>query len=338
MHTPLLQCGPFWARRISSMALGMFVVVSILAGPARADTSVADVTAQAQDAWKQYGEDAGRLQGDVADFAVVDSSGKLQRGLSRTFRQSGAERSSNTTKGLGPERKGEAASVQNESYSFALTRNSHDAPWVITDFYERNHDASPGDFEDKLRGRHVGQLACAGLQLYNRPLFELLNDPEFVIESTEPRSDGLVRLYFTYSGKRPNFPIKQGWVDLDSKHFFVIHECEAQAKWADGAGTIHYSFTYDIEPDSFPRITRSSLIESVRDGTGASWNNEYVTEFDLSRTAPVSKSDFTLSAFGLPEPPGPSRSFLPTSLFFWTTALLLVGLLSLMAAARLNRR
>lgn len=63
-----------------------------------------------------------------------------------------------------------------------------------------------------------------------------------------------------------------------------------------------------------------------------------VIDFDLSRTIPVSKADFTLSAFGLAEPPGASRSILPTSVFFWTTALLLVGLLSLMAAARLNRR
>jgi hypothetical protein len=63
-----------------------------------------------------------------------------------------------------------------------------------------------------------------------------------------------------------------------------------------------------------------------------------VIDFDLSRSIPVSKSDFTLSAFGLPEPPGPTRSLLPRSVFFWTTALLLVGLLSLMAAARLNRR
>lgn len=320
------------------MAFGMFVGVSILAGPAGADTSVADVTAQAQDAWKQYGEDAGRLQGDVADFAVVDSSEKLQSGLSRKIRQSGSERSSNTTKGLGPEKKGETASVYNESYVFALSRDTDDAPWVIKEFYELNHDNLLGEFGKDLRQRHVINLACAGLQLYNRPLPELLDDPDFAIASTEARPDGLVRLSFTYGGALPNFPIKQGWIDLDSKHFFVIRECEAQAKWSDGAGTIHYFFDYDIEADGFPRITRSSLIESVRDDSGASWNNKYVTEFDLSRTIPVSKSDFTLSAFGLPEPPGPSRSFLPTSLFFWTTALLLVGLLSLMAAARLNRR
>ena len=337
--TPRLLCSTIVRPLlVASISLGIAIGSCLFAGTARADTSVADVTAQAQDAWKQYGEDAGNLQGDVADFAVVDSSDKLQSGLSRKIRQSGAERSSNTTKGLGPEKKGETASVSNESYVFALSRDADDAPWVIKEFYELNHDNSPGELGNDLRKRHVNNLACAGLQLYNRPLPELLDDSHFAVKAAETRSDGLVRLSFTYGGTLPNFPIKQGWIDLDSKHFFVIRECEAQAKWSDGAGTIHYTFDYDIETDGFPRITRSSLTESVRDDSGASWNNEYVTEFDLSRTIPVSESDFTLSAFGLPEPPGPSRSFLPTSVFFWTTALLLVGLLSLMVAARLNRR
>ena len=106
-----------------------------------------------------------------------------------------------------------------------------------------------------------------------------------------------------------------------------------EGQWIDGEGSIHDRRKYVIDSDRFPRISRS-----VRLQEGVSDTAETVTEFNYSATIPVSESDFTLSAFGLPEPPGPSRSFLPTSVFFWTTALLLVGLLSLMAAARLNRR
>lgn len=40
------------------------------------------------------------------------------------------------------------------------------------------------------------------------------------------------------------------------------------------------------------------------DGKGTARRKEFVTDFNLSRTIPVSKSDFTLSAFGLPEPLG----------------------------------
>jgi hypothetical protein len=315
------------------IALGAF----FLTGESRADTTVAEVRSKASEAWKRYRESAGTLQGKSQDFAPVDSSGKLERGLTRRIRQLGAGRSSHTISGSGPNKKGEKAFVRNESYAFALGRDADDAPWVVNQFYERQID-SPSDELENTQFRHVVRFACLGLEIYHRTLPELFDDPTFTIISTEDRLDGLVRLKFRYDGKVPNFPVKQGWIDLDREHFFVIRECEAQAAWGDASGTIHYFFDYDIEADGFPRITRSSLTESVRDDSGASWNNKYVTEFDLSRTIPVSKADFTLSAFGLPEPPGPSRSFLPTSLFFWTTALLLVGLLSLMTAARLNRR
>jgi hypothetical protein len=320
-------------RLVASISLSIAIGSCLFAGTGRADTSVAEVKAQALDAWKRYREAAGRLQGEMVITATEKPSGKLLFQERWKLRQSLPKRTLSIHTGLGPEKYSEYASVQNDSYFFDLVRESNDSPWVIKEFYDRPKDSPSGEREGGSSFKSVLAMPCTGSLLYSKYISDLLDDPGFVITSAEDRAGGVVRLNFTYDGKASGFPLKSGWFDLDREHLFVIREYDAKAEWIDGVGSIQDRFEYVIESDGFPRIYRS-----VRLQKGVSETAESVTEFDYSFTIPVSKSDFTLSAFGLPEPPGPSRSFLPTSVFFWTTALLLVGLLSLMTAARLNRR
>ena len=332
--TPRLLCSTIVRPLlVASISLGIAIGSCLFAGTARADTSVAEVKAQALDAWKRYREAAGRLQGDMVVTATEKPSGKLLYKERWKLRQLGPKRTLSVQTELGPAKHSEYASVQNDSYFLNVVRESTDAPWVIKEFYGRQKDSSTGELEGDSSFKSVLAMPCTGELLYFKYISELLDDPGFVITSAEDRDGGIIRLNFTYDGKARGFPLKRVWFDLDREHLFVVREYDVEGQWIDGEGSIHDRHEYVIDSDRFPRISRS-----VRLQEGVSDTAETVTEFNYSATIPVSESDFTLSAFGLPEPPGPSRSFLPTSVFFWTTALLLVGLLSLMAAARLNRR
>lgn len=306
---------------------------------AHAEPSVTDITALAKENLDKHQEIAATFQGTMTVTTVEEPSGTVLRKKRWLMRQLGPERSSEVITEMGPDSSTEYASVRNESYLFELERVSPRAQWAIKGFYERPPGAVPLSEEvaQDPRYRHSIKVPATGLRLYSKYLFDLLNEPGFALTSVDDRDEGIVRLTFVYKGELPNFPLTRGWVDVDPEHFFVIREYESEAKWPEGSGTIHSRCEYSIEPDGFPRITHAVRTESVLIHGKLSQTDD-VIDFDLSRTIPVSKSDFTLSAFGLPEPPGPGRSFLPTSVFFWTTALLLVGLFSLMAAARLNRR
>jgi hypothetical protein len=271
---------------------------------------------------------------------VENPSGNVLEKSHWLIRQLGREKSSEVFTELGPDKSDEYAIVRNESYLFELERPSTKAPWSIKGFLERESGSPPlsEQVADDPRYTRAAMVSSSGLRLYSKFLSEMLDEPGFTVTSAENRDDGLVRLTFTYEGSLSSFPLTRGWVDLDKNHSYVILAYDSEAKWPDAVGTIHGTYDYSIESDGFPMITRAVREQYANDGKGTAYRKDSVIDFDLSRTIPVSKSDFTLSAFGLPEPPGPSRSFLPTSLFFWTTALLLVGLLSLMAAARLNRR
>jgi hypothetical protein len=312
----------------------------LLVAPARAEPTVAEIVSEATRRWEDYRETAGATQGEMTATVVEKPSGNVLEKSHWLIRQLGRERSSEVFTELGPAKSDEYAIIRNESYLFELERPSTKAPWAIKGFLERERGSPPlsEQVADDPRYTRAAMVSSSGLRLYSKFLSEMLDEPGFTVTAAENREEGLVRLTFTYEGLLSNFPLTRGWVDLDRENFFVIREYDSEAKWPDAVGSIHGTYEYSIESDGFPMITRAVREQFADDGKGTVRRKEFVTEFDLSRTIPVSESDFTLSAFGLPEPPGPSRSFLPTSVFFWTTALLLVGLLSLMAAARLNRR
>jgi len=315
----------------------LLISTFLLVSPSgRADTSVADVTSQAKESWNRYRDMARTLQGEMTVITSKKPGGNVLSKKRWVVRQMGPERTSEIVIEIVPATSKEFASVRNGSYFFEIERTSKNAPWSIRTFVEREHGSPPLSEQLAAYG-HAVRIPTDGLRLYNKYLSDMLDEPGFAITSVERRDEGVVRLEFLFDGSLPNFPLTRGWVDLDTKHLFVIREYDSEAKWPDGTGTLHGTFDYSIDPDGFPRVT--SVMRSHSSSNGITpFDVVHATDFDLSRTIPVSESDFTLSAFGLPEPPGPSRRFLPTSLFFWTTALLLVGLLSLMAAARLNRR
>lgn len=316
----------------AAMLIGTLFFVST---PGRAETSVADVTSQAKENWKRYHDMAAAFQGGMTVTTTEKPGGNILSKRQWVVRQMGPEKTSEIVTEIVPATSKEFAIVRNESYFFEIERSSTSAPWSIKSFVEQEQGSPPLSEQLAAYG-HAVRIPTDGLRLYNKYLSDMLDEPGFAIVSAEPRDDGIVRLEFSYDGLLPNFPLTRGWVDLDTEHFFVIREYDSEAKWLDGTGRLQGVFDYSVDPDGFPRVT--SVVRSHSSDNGrVPYHVIDATDFDLSRSIPVSKSDFTLSAFGLPEPPGPSRSFLPTSVFFWTTALLLVGLLSLMAAARLNR-
>lgn len=321
------------------IATFMLLGVLLLNLHVRADASVADFLSQAKENWIRYRDLAGSFQGSRVVTIEEPPGGRITSKQSSVMRQLGPERTSEVTSGLDPDDTKEHAVVRNEFYLFELERRSANDPWSVKGFHQREPGAPPLSEEvaGDPRYAHSVKIPTTGLRLYNKSLVDLIDEPGFVLKAVENREPGIVRVTFEYEGALPNFPLKQGWVDLDRDHFFVIREYSSEAQWPEGPGTIRGACEYTIEPDGFPAITHATIVQQETAEGREARGMGYSIDFDLSRTIPVSKADFTLSAFGLPEPPGPQRKFLPTSVFFWTAALILVGVLSLLAASRLGR-
>lgn len=152
-------------------------------------------------------------------------------------------------------------------------------------------------------------------------LCDMTKDPGFTVKQVAPLSrDGreLVKVEFSFRAPKDKkrTPSVQGWAVYDPSRFWVIREFEGQMVWnpapVRGNATISATIDYEETPDGIPilkQITRR--IKHLKDSEPVS----HRFDFDL-REDNVRASEFTLAAFGLPEPPARSWSlplFLGTS-------------------------
>ena len=113
----------------------------------------------------------------------------------------------------------------------------------------------------------------------------------------------LVRVEFEYHpAVIGNHPVHGGAVALRPSHFWVVREYQVAGVWPDGTGTISAKYEYSETDDQFPIIKRIVKHQQAMRSEGEDVDHEYVYEYALNRAAEISPGEFTLSAFGLPEP------------------------------------
>lgn len=196
----------------------------------------------------------------------------------------------------------------NSSYTFSLGRKEPQKPWVITGVSPLTSDNISTELQ-ALTARMNQQLSM-GLMIFNdRLLLPIaLNTGELQIDGARTalrEGKSVVEVQFKHRPKdAANNPVRGGLIYLDPERYWVIEGYEVDAEFPNGKS--HFTGKNEYKPGSkghpipLKRSIRSKGI--TKDGPGVDF--ELRTTLDLFEGPIPPKSDFTLPAFGLPEPIG----------------------------------
>jgi hypothetical protein len=223
--------------------------------------------------------------------------------------------------------------VVNPRYGFELRRATPSGAWVISNV---TPDLSAGvPFSPPGEDVEIWSTCPINFALVYTTLRVIPTASGFSLKRITPEvRDGRewAKVEFEYRSQgNPKVPSITGWVLYDPDHYWVIRAFDLQLSWAGvegGSGTMAAAYDYQDAGDGFPilkRIVRRFNLPEKAYGTDDTY------EFDL-READVPESDFTLSAFGFPEPISAQR---PTRWYLWAT---LAGGICLGLAALLRWR
>lgn len=286
--------------------LGFFVAV-FLSGQSMAQES-ADwkdrFYAEAPNRWEEYLRFARSLQmTQTIKGHITDNKGKRSHVLRNEIKQ---------TKGCFlfldqhslPEFKEEVEGF-NPSYSFKLIRRNPDKGWIIKELVLSDQPPTFSDKQSKFQEKILG-YANACLRLVPLPLPTITNNPDFKITRiTSQEIDGrsLPRFDFEYHRDYPSVGrwIKGGWMVLDPEHDWILREYLVHQGQPEKS-FYHYAFQVREGTDRHPIITRETW--QVLSKGEKPYESIGETEWQVVEQSEVPLEEFTLSAFGLPEPPG----------------------------------
>jgi len=203
----------------------------------------------------------------------------------------------------------------NPDYSFELRRSRDKDAWNLFDVQLATAEHGlPGRAAMTARDNNWPQLLV--IRFYDEKLSELVAMPEFKIIAIEPDDSGLVRLEFEChhdkgSDQTKMYAIQSGSVLLDPARYWCMREGQVHA--SQGQSKVIRSFRATVDERlALPLpIHYETTEEWYRpDGTKSPYNPTVTADvsYDIHGEVPGS-SEFRLSAFGLPEPPGlPKRT------------------------------
>jgi len=287
--------------------------------------------AEAPKRWEEYLRFARSLQVSVTSTRYDGANRTPVKHIRHEFKQTKGA-SLRIYQELGPKSKAEAEGT-NLSYSFELKRRSPDRGWIITDLEFPEQSAT---FSDEQRGHQEKQLQtiCDCLKLWNLWLPTLLHDPDFKITAIKPLEiDGrtVVRFDFDYPKPDKDYPVKGaillkgGWMVFDPEHDWILRDYLVHTGHPEKY-FIRKTFQIREGTGRHPIITHSR-VQIVGKGE-ESFESVTEAQHQTVEQSDVPLEEFTLSAFGLPEPAGAQVS--RSRLYLWIA---LAGIVCLSIAA-----
>lgn len=236
----------------------------------------------------------------------------------------------------------------NPRYAFHLQRGKPDSPWTVTELIDLSRESLPETwrlwFEDSF-GLEATQL----VRLNNQFLSDIVEGQDFKVESCRARQqDGqeLVEVSFTYDrragpGQREG-PLK-GILLLDPNRLWCLRAIDYKATYKNDS-----RYKYGTETEHFAELQQTSgalpvptLVQTDRWFFRDADQKDRIltrTEFELEVPDRLpSDEEFTLTAFGLPEPPGLEWKK-PTPWYLWLGFAAIGCLITGVAIRMLGRR
>ncbi|HZZ81866.1 MAG TPA: hypothetical protein VFE62_25420 [Gemmataceae bacterium] len=262
-------------------------------------------------AWAKYSATAIRLQGDVAEKRFAEPTKKLHSEVHFKLKQT-AGCASMATYGSSNAESLAHVSVANTKYRFKMGREDKSKSLAVvevsTDLIDKPPPDRPGlDVVGTVKGVALLPIAIRFNLADDWP--SIIASPEFsvtqVVLSVEDGKE-LVKVDFDLNrGATKENPIRMvehGTVWFDPSSFWVMRKCIYRMQWGpDGPvkdEQSHYQYRYD--KDGFPILKEVTVMYFDRSATLEARKE---LSFNLS-LADIPEREFTLSAYGFPEPDG----------------------------------
>ncbi len=218
----------------------------------------------------------------------------------------------------------------NSQYAFMLRKNQ-DGLWTLLRVDDRRTESVSADIMGRLEFTRTPVATL--IAMHSESLPDVIRRPYFrVADIDETIHDGnrLVAVRFDYSHattksvSEPFAPVQSGTMILDPDRFWTVRSLNLALKYPDGAQN---QYKLDVEladsQSSFPLPKRVTYTEKGKTEVRS------VADMDLREvTEEPDETEFTLTAFGLLEPPGIEWKK-PTPWWLWATlagmTLLVVG-------------
>ena len=206
--------------------------------------------------------------------------------------------------------------ASNDRYAFELKKTDPNEKWVVTEI----------DFGSKENQAHTSHtVGLGGINIFSEKKWRFAGPfkasvwlPDFFaknnFEITHAErilrgTDELVRFECSYvpldrKKERAKYPHK-GWVVLNPKQFWRVCESELEVRYPSeeiGPAKTHWTVECEMDGD-YPVLKRIVAETTDRLEEGKDEHVISVTDYDVDRQDPDPK-EFTLSAYGLPEPMG----------------------------------
>ena len=188
--------------------------------------------------------------------------------------------------------------ANNDDYSFHLYKHSPDKPWIIGYCGRPRSGRIQEEFETTIA------TLRSPWEAWNIPMWQIVQDKGFAIESLEEvQIDGetKVHLTFTLNSKDPDDhlrELKKGDVVFDPGLSWAI--CSAHlflSRGRDRAFQVVMQMQYDGSANP-PHLVGHTYTLKRQSGQKITWS----TKIHDYTSCSLGPEDFTLSAFGLPEP------------------------------------
>lgn len=201
----------------------------------------------------------------------------------------------------------------NSRYAFQLVKTTPDADTFVLANLEPVSDKA----REKIRGKVDFTMI---FKIQGKRLTDIIEDPLYTIKAygVQRKEREVVQMEYDFplahwdrtdASQKGASPVEHGTVIFDPKHSWCVLKYHFDNPNWIGDGTLEYG----EEVDGFPIPRRCTYTAKSKKGHG----NQLITyEFDKIVHRDIPESEFTLSAFGLPEMPLPGEQK-PQTLWRW---------------------
>ncbi len=228
----------------------------------------------------------------------------------------------------------------NRRYAFELRRIG-ETEWIIAKL-ARKGDPGHGELVDYALKASRGCLT-SGTSLFPRRLPQLVQEPTFKVTDVRAvrlAGEELAEVQFAYDPKdKSDLRIREARLILNPARSWTVREGRAQVDWpSEETGTVSQEVIYYDDFAPVPVVKTFRARSEARPagprakelGITGPTTLEITSEFDVRPLERPDERDFSLTAFGLPEPDGTSPSL-------WWLWALIAGVVLLALALWLGR-
>jgi hypothetical protein len=225
----------------------------------------------------------------------------------------------------------------NPKYAFGLTRITPLSRWTVVELSGNNPQ---GESEFRKAFEEIDKAFNVLVRLLDNFLIsEMVASPDFRLLRArwiQRGGEKLVEVAFQYPHKVADKgnPIQAGTLVLDPNRFWILRSYEVEQKYPGGRGTGNFQLVeFDDSKESVPIPKHVVFKYDATLDVGIRNIRELRYDYELAIPGRLPGDDeFTLSHFGLPEPPKLARK---TSWYLWAS---LLGLCSLALAGLFHWR